>query len=131
MSDKMLMALVGGTHNDKPAGLMMGGYCIPLAASGKFTEILEAEGDGDTAAEWLNEINVPPPRAGGLWVIEGELQEDIESPLGMTILKPHWRPASKAEVGSLMARQKVRATRDNEHDTPVGEGRWVFIGARV
>jgi hypothetical protein len=132
MADKMLMAMVGGTFNDEPAGLMMGGYCIPLAASGRFTELLEAEGDGDEAAEWLSELEVKPPRAGGLWVIEGELEDATdETRFNLAISKPRWRTASKAEIEALVARQKVRATRDDEFTVPSGEGRWVFLGARV
>jgi hypothetical protein len=132
MADKMLMAMVGGTYNDQPAGLMMGGYCIPLAASEKFMEMLEAEGNGDEAAEWLSELEVRPPKAGGLWVVEGELEDaDDDTHFGKSLDKPRWRPASKAEVEALLARQKVRATRDNEFVTPTGEGRWVFIGALV
>ena len=75
MSEKILIAMVGGSAGDKPCGYMQEGYCCPLAAPNDARACIEAEGE-NKVAEWLEASGVKPPKAGGLWVLECEVDAD-------------------------------------------------------
>jgi hypothetical protein len=131
----ILMAMTGGTSgNGKSCGMITGGFCIPLASyPGRALEVVEAIGE-DAVGEWLSDCDVPPPKAGGLWVLELEgINDDDEAPQSFSPVFLRWRQPTDKEVVVVLSRAKLRAAGRRDFNPPANdaEGRWAFIGARV
>jgi len=130
--EQMMMAMVGamGTAGEH-AGFMTQGMCIPLAATPKLLEIVEALGE-DAVADWLNDNEVPAPKAGGLWVIECVLENEEADAYDIDIPSWKWRQPSSWEIESLKMRTKERSEGIKSNPERVDDfSRWVYIGALV
>ncbi len=147
MTEKILIALTGGTRGDQRCGCIMDGACLPLAATPRISRELEERGL-DRFEEFWFEVAEPDdsPPAGGLWVVEGDLVEDgaIEDETSddeslvaqMGFRGTRWRLATSDELAALHGRADIRA-----HDARPAEGydadaeypdaAWVFMGAFV
>lgn len=127
MTEKILIAVVGGTAGSEPAGMIEDGYCVPLAATEGAREIIEAEGE-DALGSLLDGLDVPAPPMGGLWVLEMEIEEASNGPCLLD--EPTWRHPTATEMAGLLRRQAQRAAGD-QRDPPDDEGRWTYLGALV
>ena len=129
--EKILFAMVGASDPEgKPSGFMSQGMCIPLAATVEARDVIEAIGE-DAAADWFEANDVKQPKAGGLWVAEFEMQEDVDGPQGYSIDSCGWRPPTPEELDGLLGRQMARARQDKTAPKPPGAAAWTFIGALV
>jgi hypothetical protein len=128
-TEQILMALVGGTGGAEPCGLLMDGYCVALAATEGARHWIEAIGE-DQIGQWLEGAGVDPPGAGGLWVLQFDLQDDDEADFPQ-LIDPSWRCALPDEIAGLIERQSYRASRQTAGNPPVHDGRWTFLGALV
>jgi hypothetical protein len=130
--EQMMMAMVGATNTTgEPSGFMAQGLCIPLAATPKLLEIVEALGE-DAVADWLNDNEVPAPKSGGLWVIECVLENEEADAYDIDIPSWKWRQPSSWEIESLKMRTKERSEGIELNPERVDEfSRWVYIGALV
>lgn len=135
--EQMLMAMVGAsTPEREPSGFMAQGMCIPLAATPKLLEIVEALGE-DAIADWLTDNEVPAPKAGGLWVIECILENEEADAYDIEIPSWEWRQPMPEEIGALMLRAdersysiKPRSSNTILEHLPL-YARWVYVGALV
>jgi hypothetical protein len=128
--EQMLMAMVGAlTPEGEPSGFMSQGMCIPLAATPKLLEIVEALGE-DAVADWLTDNEVPGPKAGGLWVIECILENEEADAYDIEIPSWKWRQPTIDEIKALQIRAIWRAER---YRVPPMEAPrdWVYVGALV
>ena len=130
--EQMMMAMVGAMNlAGEPSGFMTQGLCIPLAATPKLLEIVEALGE-DAVADWLNDNEVPAPKSGGLWVIECVLENEEADAYDIDIPSWKWRQPSSWEIESLKMRTKERSKGIKLNPERVDEfSRWVYIGALV
>jgi len=130
--EQMMMAMVGATNTaGEPRGFMAQGMCIPLAATPKLLEIVEALGE-DAIADWLDSNEVPAPKAGGLWVIECVLENEEADAYNTDISSWKWRQPSEWEIESLKMRTKERSEGIKANPERVDEfSRWVYVGALV
>jgi len=130
--EQMMMAMVGAMNlAGEPSGFMTQGLCIPLAATPKLLEIVEALGE-DAVADWLNDNEVPAPKSGGLWVIECVLENEEADAYDIDIPSWKWRQPSSWEIESLKMRTKERSEGIELNPERVDEfSRWVYIGALV
>lgn len=125
--DKILLAMVGACNSKGEFSGYMG-TCIPLAATSTAREYIDTMGE-DVVAEWLMSNGVSPPPAGGLWVAELEIEEDVDAPQGYSADSCHWRPPTAEEVDGLIGRQMSRARKHPNARKPTGASTWTFLGS--
>lgn len=133
MSTKILVAMVGSTAETgggKSCGMLVQGFCVPLAATPEACRAIETVGD-DGLADLLEGDSVGAPKAGGLWVLECTMHKSSEDGCKGYLVESHgWRPPTEGELRGLLQRQLARAHREDP-DPPAGDARWTFIGALV
>ena len=128
-TERILMALVGGTGGSEPCGLLMDGFCVALAATEGARHWIECTGE-DEVGQWLEGAGVDPPGAGGLWVLTFDLDDEDEADFP-TLSAPTWRCALPDEIAGLVERQSYRASGRTPGNPPSHDGRWTFLGALV
>lgn len=137
--EKILFAMVGAcTADGKSAGYVSQGMCVPLAATEGARSVIEEMGE-DVVADWLQACDLREPGAGGLWVLELEIEnvDKENNPFTMAdyqfdITDSSWRPPTVEELEGVIAKQMHRAQRrDKSAPKPPGTAAWTFIGALV
>lgn len=128
-TERILMALVGGTGGSDPCGLLGNGWCVALAATEGAQYWIESVGE-DEIGDWLSNAGVDPPGAGGLWVLQFDLDDYPEADFP-ELRDPSWRCALPDEIAGLIERQSCRASGRTPGNPPATDGRWTFLGALV
>jgi hypothetical protein len=128
-TERILFAMIGGSvgASAMSTGLLCEGACVPLAATPLALEVIEELGE-ELIPEWMLENDVQGPRAGGLWVAEMIIVQDIGAPHGWNIEGHGWRIPRPQELEDLVARQVARVEGKRASTKDMG---WTFIGALV
>ena len=147
MTEKILLACMGGSCGVpfKPCGLVGDGFpTVVLAATPAVKEMIEAVGADHFEELWEHAYPDQPPGAGGLWVLECDLEDDDDGDtsdddedlleVGQHLRPVLWRQPTTDELNALLERALQRANaikvaRDEFERSK--ESHWVFDGGLV